>query len=177
MVFMINSITHFCQSHYDQIPADTFKSACIGAMISFTVSQLMIELRAPNQMPNLARPAIAAGVSFIAGVIHGLVTPIFNYLFDNSTNQYHPWQEILKISITVSLAHVLVNTSTVYKVNLMTSNFPFLNDNYLVLVSNMMRLAYDLGDNMFGFLPWFRNSLQNLGVNFTGNPNPYYIIG
>lgn len=173
---MLNSINQFCKDYYTQIPSDGFKAACLSSAFSFAASVLVISFTTPvNQMPNLSRAGLAAGISFLAACIHAITTPIFNYLLDNPNNDFNGFYELFKECINITLAHLLINHATPFKVNLITA-YDWKNEN-IVLCSNVLRISLDIAFKALNALGL--NGLNALGLNQytsnTTNPSPIYM--
>lgn len=174
---MINTVNQFCQGYYNQIPTDGLRAVGLSALFSFTASVLVIACTTPvNQMPNLSRAGVAAGISCLAATIHALTTPIFNFLFNNPNNDFDGRIECMRFVIDITLVHILINHIIAFKINLLMSTTSTHIPHTLVKIFLDMSLKF--GEFITEqSLPDIRDMFeQRFHVDFNQNSSPIYIF-
>lgn len=171
---MFNNISKICNDYYNQLPADGLKSAGLSALYSFTASLIVIKLKTPiNQMPsNLSRAGLAAGIAFTAATINALTAPIFNYLYDNPNNYFNCWEEFLRNITSLSLTHILINSTTAFKVNLLTA-FNLKNENFIIFSTSLIKIAAYQAVNWVSIFT--NNNPTPNNINQMKNTTPVYV--
>ncbi len=184
---MFNAVNQFCQNYYDQLPADGLRAVGLSATGSLLASVTLVILTTPrDQIPfDLSRACAAVGISFLAAMIHALTTPIFNYFFDNPTNEFNGWQELLRILTDITLVHLLINHTTAFKVNLITAQFPR-GPNFVILPHTLIKASMDNAAIMSRVLQFshgrnvpslahFRAGMADY-FDFNHNSSPIYVV-
>lgn len=112
---MLDAIRDQCDQYYQQIPDNIPDAAFKSAVFSFAISAIL----SGNVEVGIRTAFIAATVS----IISGLTMPIFrHYLADNNGNM--KWISFAATQIAnLAITQYLVNSTTTYRVNLMSSIF------------------------------------------------------
>jgi hypothetical protein len=141
----------------------------MSGTISLIASTILLTCTSPvNQSVSLTRPFVAAGIATIASTIDRLTTPLFNYLFDQSPNDFNGVTELVKQMSVVILTHTLINHTTPYNVNLITTQFSK-NENFFLVGTALFRASCDVyyricGNLVSNIMP--RQMLSAWGVDF-----------
>lgn len=168
---MFDAVGKFCNDYYNQIPDDGLKAAGLSAIYSFTASMIYIAWRTPiNQMPNdLTRAGLAAGIAFVAAGIHAITTPIFNYFFSNPNNYLNCRMELIRNVCSISLTHILINQTKVFKINLITPR-NLENPNFIMIPSTLVKVSF----HMLGYMIAKLINSNAFNKNFP-NQSPIYV--
>ena len=181
---MFSAVNQFCQNYYNQIPSGGLKAVGLSAAVSFAASVTVITLTTPlNQGPtNLSRGVLAAGIACLAAAIHALTNPIFNHLFDNPNNDFNGFEQFLRMTIDISLVHLLINHTTAFKINLMTAS-NLRGGNFIILPNHVFKTAVDMSIRMSNFFgagsvaDGIRVFCTNfLDIDFNRNSPPVYVV-
>lgn len=179
---MINSIRNVCQTYYNELPADGFKKIGLSAAVSFAASTVLsVYLMSESRNQIFARAAVAAGMAAIAGAIHVLTKPIFNYLCDNTANRFNPYQEFMATAISLACTQTLVNHFTAMKVNLWDSAYFNGYQFFPALPIHLPLISVHFIDRICGWLNpntmrTFADLLQNFGIDIHSNAPPFYVM-
>jgi len=180
---MFNRVNQFCQSYYNELPADGLKTALKSSIFSFTASILLCCSRI-NQTPDFPRIFVASLIGGVASVIHVLTTPFFNYLFDNPhSHTFSGIQEMIKYLVNVTFTQLLINKITASNFNLITAIIPK-GENFFIFASNNIKVIYDISKSLLDWMssggavrvqdPFARDPLEGF-FDFNKNPPPIYL--
>lgn len=177
---MFATVQQACQDYYDQIPEHSLRSIGLSAMMSFTATLVILSYQTEINRPvSFSRPVLAAAVGVVASTVQAVTTPIFNYLFDTSSNQFNGFHECFKRIIVICLTQILFNRATSHNINLVNSGLYFQDANFVTFESNIAKVSFDIGIRIcefFGTPQGYRQYVEYLfGVNFNSNSNPIYI--
>lgn len=101
-----NSFYHEAESYCKKIPADTLEQAGYAFGITFAIETV---LSTP-----LVKAAAIGGLSFVATIIHGLVTPLFKRYIEDSNRPLTIGEEMLRTSLPLLVGASFVAVATDY---------------------------------------------------------------
>lgn len=105
-----------CRGYYSDIPADTMLKVSKSALYSFGFTAILMKYRT-DQPINLMRPLANAGLAALSSLIYSLITPLFNFAFEDNRLVFH--RELIKHYIVQCTSAIVACFLIGSKINLL----------------------------------------------------------
>ena len=115
---MLTDIHQRLNAYYDKIPSNTLVTIAKSAVFSFSVN-VMTGGISNSSLNTYSQPLMAAGIAALASLIHALMSPVFNSIFQND-HQTTFRQEWIKSLVSVGLTGFSLSYATNGKIDLLT---------------------------------------------------------
>ncbi|MCE2982174.1 MAG: hypothetical protein LW832_01285 [Parachlamydia sp.] len=163
------------------LPSNIVPSMGRSALYSFTASLIFVN-GGLAPLKNMQQPLISACVAAIASLLHALLTPFFNYIFDNENIRWY--QEPIKLFIGILAMDRLVAGTLPGKLHffskrLFQSRLLFLSSNDLIKTAadfSVPVLNWTIGWRAGSDPYQLKNWLAERGVDFTTKSNAVFLV-
>lgn len=124
---VLAAVRQAADSYYQALPERVFSTVAKSAIYTFSAAILFTVSR--EKGIDLLRPLAKAAAAAVASLIHALMTPLFNKIFE--TQKAESLHELAKMGVVEILASAVVEFAMTSKVNLAAFRFiPCISSNW-----------------------------------------------